>query len=245
MPTPEARRARLGHLYELLAGTDTVEEFVADLARVAVEHMDVRVSCGLTARQEGRTVTIASSDELAAELDRIQNTTDQGPGPRAIATGETIHVTDPAVATWTAWREIALRRGVTQALSLPLIARGATLGALNLYSISNIPFTAEDHEAAENFAAHATGTLMVASRLAQLADLTGHLEAALTSRAAIDQAKGILIAENGCTPDEAFTLLRQASQNRNMKLRDLATQIVAQASHRPDDITSSHTSVTD
>jgi GAF domain-containing protein len=232
LPTPEARRARLGHLYDLLAGTETVEEFAAGLANAAVDHMDVRVSCGLTAHLEGRTVTIASSDALAKELGQIQDASGEGPSLDAIVTGLPIEVTDPTSASWPAWREAALAHGLRMALSLPLIRADETLGVLNLYSTSSIPFTDEDREAARTFATHATGSLMVAIRLVHLAELTGHLEIALESRGVIDQAKGILIAENRCTPDEAMALLRKASQNRNVKLRDLAAQIVAQASGR-------------
>lgn len=232
MPTPEARRARLGHLYELLAGSDTVAEFAADLARVAADHMDVRVSCGLIAQLEGRTVAIASSDDLAKQLDAVQDATGEGPCIEAIRTGQTVDVTDPAVVDWRAWRDAALDQGLRQALSVPLIARSETLGAVNLYSTSSTPFTSDDREAAQTFAIHATGSLMVATRLAQLAELGGHLESALHSRAIIDQAKGVIIAENHCTADEAFEILRRASQNRNLKLRELAVQIVTSASRR-------------
>lgn len=241
MPTPEARRARLGHLYELLAGSETVDEFATGLARAAVDHMDVRVSCGLTAQMEARTVTIASTDALAADLDRVQDTVGEGPSVQAMATGLTVEVDDLTDAPWPAWRDVALGYGVRLALSLPLVAHDETLGALNMYSTSAIPFTDEDREAAHLFATHATGTLMVAVRLAQLAELTGHLETALESRGVIDQAKGVLVAENRCSPDEAMAILRKASQNRNMKLRDLAALIVAQASGAEDAATAQST----
>jgi GAF domain-containing protein len=231
MPTPEARRARLGHLYELLAGTETVEEFAGGLARAAVDHMGgAGVSCGLTALMEARTVAIASSDELAADLDRIQDTAGEGPCVQAIATGKTVWVTDLATAPWPAWRDAALGYGLRQVLSLPLIGRTEPLGALNMYSTSTVPFNDEDRDAVHTFAIHATGALMVAVRLAQLAELTGHLETALESRGVIDQAKGVLMAENHCTADEAMAILRKASQNRNVKLRDLASLIVARVS---------------
>ena len=53
------------------------------------------------------------------------------------------------------------------------------------------------------------------------------LKAALESRPAIDQAKGILVARHGCTPDEAFEMLAAASQRDNRKVRDLAADIVS------------------
>ena len=53
------------------------------------------------------------------------------------------------------------------------------------------------------------------------------LEAAVQSRAVIDQAKGIIMAQDQCTGDAAFQLLVRASQNRNVKLRLLAEQLVS------------------
>jgi len=59
------------------------------------------------------------------------------------------------------------------------------------------------------------------------------LRAALRSRPAIDQAKGILMARHGCTADEAFGMLSEASQRSNQKLRDLAAGIVDSAQENP------------
>ena len=53
------------------------------------------------------------------------------------------------------------------------------------------------------------------------------LAAALESRATIEQAKGVIMATTGCTPDDAFDLLRQQSQTENRKLRDIAAEVVA------------------
>jgi hypothetical protein len=55
------------------------------------------------------------------------------------------------------------------------------------------------------------------------------LQARLETMPVIEQAKGILIAQQGCTADEAFDLLRQASQRSNIRVRDLAAKIVAEA----------------
>lgn len=234
MPDAAARRARVGPLYELLAGIDTLDEFLAELTRIAVDEIDRELSCGLTAQVEGTRFTIASSDDLAAALDQVQYDTGEGPCLTAIATGRTVEINDPAnTEQWPTWLAEATERGLRKSLSTPLVtASGDVLGALNLYSISTGKFTDADRDGASLFTAQATGALAVAIRLAQLAELTGHLEAALRSRGVIDQAKGIMMAEQHCTADEAFALLRKASANRNVKLRDVATQIVTRVSRR-------------
>ena len=52
----------------------------------------------------------------------------------------------------------------------------------------------------------------------EVADLCAVLE----TRPVIDQAKGMLIAEHGCSPDEAFNMITAASQRNNHKVRDVA-----------------------
>ena len=55
------------------------------------------------------------------------------------------------------------------------------------------------------------------------------LQARLASMPVIEQAKGILMAQQGCSEDQAFDALRRASQRENIKVRDLAASIVARA----------------
>ena len=63
--------------------------------------------------------------------------------------------------------------------------------------------------------------------------MSAHLQAALASRAVIDQAVGIIMGQNRCTVDEAFEVLRSISQNRNVKLRDIAADMVTAVSGQP------------
>ena len=69
-------------------------------------------------------------------------------------------------------------------------------------------------------------------RIAEEHTENANLRIALNSRSIIDQAIGILIAQQQCTVEDAFALLRQASQGRNVKLRDVAAQVVASAQRR-------------
>lgn len=93
------------------------------------------------------------------------------------------------------------------------------MGALNLYSKSPDAFDDESREMGSVFAAHAAVALGSARN-------EEHLEAALASRDVIGQAKGLLMAREGITPDEAFAVLRKASQRLNVKLRDIAGRVV-------------------
>ena len=61
---------------------------------------------------------------------------------------------------------------------------------------------------------------------ASAGDEIGHLHRALQSQPVIEQAKGLLMAQHGCTPDEAFAMLMRASQRENRKLRDVARAMI-------------------
>jgi ANTAR domain len=63
--------------------------------------------------------------------------------------------------------------------------------------------------------------------------LTTQLRAALASRSVIDQAIGIIMAEQRCTAQQAFEILRIASQNRNAKLRHVAADVITNLTGRP------------
>jgi AmiR/NasT family two-component response regulator len=64
-------------------------------------------------------------------------------------------------------------------------------------------------------------------------EIAAQLKEALTTRAVIDQALGILMAQRRCTSYEAFELLRQVSQHRNVKLHQVAAAVVEQVTGEP------------
>jgi len=75
--------------------------------------------------------------------------------------------------------------------------------------------------------------LALAVRIAERTEMSKHLQTALASRAVIDQALGIIMGQNRCSADEAFEVLRTASQNRNVKLRDIAAEMITAVSGQP------------
>jgi AmiR/NasT family two-component response regulator len=72
--------------------------------------------------------------------------------------------------------------------------------------------------------------MVLAVRQARQVRLNDDLQTAMGTRRVIDQAIGVVMAQNRCTSEEAFRLLRQASQHRNVKLRQVATDIVTAVS---------------
>jgi transcriptional regulator with GAF, ATPase, and Fis domain len=175
---------------------------------------------------EGRTIsTQGSSDDVATRVDAIQYETGEGPCLDAIRDHEVV-VTDD-LATEERWPDFASRTvvdvGARSMLSFRLFADEDTLGALNLYSREPGAFGDESREFGCLFAAHAAVAMSSAKQHEQM-------EEALRSRDVIGQAKGILMARQGVTEDQAFDMLRRASQRLNVKLREVAERVAGSRS---------------
>jgi AmiR/NasT family two-component response regulator len=98
---------------------------------------------------------------------------------------------------------------------------------MNLYATEERAFKPEDRHISAQFASQAAIVLANSQAYWDVRNLGEHLAQAMRSRAGIEQAKGILMAAEHCTEDEAFDMMVRASQRENTKLRDIASRIVA------------------
>jgi GAF domain-containing protein len=117
--------------------------------------------------------------------------------------------------------------GVRSSLSVPLPYQGASVGALNVYSSEAAAFAApESLEAGLEVAETIAVAVVNADAHHQLSEQARNMRLAMDSRAVIEQAKGVLMAQRHVDSDQAFEILREASQRYNRKLRDIALGIV-------------------
>jgi GAF domain-containing protein len=182
----------------------------------------------ITTFRDGRPEASAASSDWARQLDEMQYLEHEGPCLDSARTGNVFRIADVAAETrWPGYLPRAGAAGVRSLLSVPLAAEGRLIGALNLYAKAPEAFTPESVSVAEIIAAHTGLATQVASAYFGQRELADQLRQAMESRAVIEQAKGVVLSARGCDADEAFTLLRQASQQRNVKLRDVAAQVVA------------------
>jgi len=180
---------------------------------------------------KGRRLTSSVlSDEKLQEIDRAQHASDDGPCVAAYRTGETVFLPSTCGSgPYPEFRSAAFRHGVLSVLSLPMHPGGDVLGALNLYAESEHAFTITDIESGEVFAAQAGVLVANAQAYWEAQSLAEHLAQAMASRAEIEQAKGIIMSATGLSPDEAFDQLREQSQHENVKVREIAAEIVRRA----------------
>ena len=196
---------------------------VAQLACAAIKPADL---AGLTMLADGKPATGVFTDQDAPDIDAAQYASGHGPCLEAFRTQQIYRIDDTAAdQRWPEFSRAAASHGVTATLSAPVIARGEGIGALNFYSRTG-PFGDEYVEEAERFARHSALVLSNAQVYWDARELAEGMRQAMRSRSTIDQAIGILMAEQRCTADEAFALLRTHSQNTNRKIRDLAATII-------------------
>lgn len=212
----------------LLLAERGVERTLAKVCELAVETIDGCDHAGVSL-VEGRMVnTVGANDEVPAMVDSIQYEVDQGPCVDAIRDHEVFQADN--LGDETRWPKFAERAagetGVASMLSHRLFAEEDTMGALNLYSRRPAAFDEEARALASVFAAHAAVALVAARREEQFHE-------ALASRDLIGQAKGILMARQGISSEQAFDALRRASQRLNIKLREVAQRVLTS----PDDQT--------
>lgn len=227
-PTLLEPHTAFAELSKIMLGSQpltAVLERVAELAKQTLPGAD-EVSVTLV---DGDNVgTVVFTGNLAAGLDERQYESGFGPCLDAAASGATVRIDDTAhEEKYTDFAAMALRFGVRSTLSVGLPVPQRTIGALNIYVGADEPMDAEAQELAQTFAGYAAVALANATLYTSTADLAEQMQHAMQSRAVIEQAKGIIMAERRCSADDAFTLLVRWSQDRNRKLRDLADEIVA------------------
>jgi hypothetical protein len=116
--------------------------------------------------------------------------------------------------------------GAASSLRIPLALDDENSAVVDLCSSRPGAFSAEDIAEAQEFTAVASQALLLALRISQLSDSRDDLAAAMQSRTIIDMAIGAIMAQNRCRRDAAFKILRNTSNNRNMKIRDVATTLI-------------------
>jgi GAF domain-containing protein len=204
-------------------------ETLQRVADVAVSAVEPATAVGVTLRDnQGRWTTAVNTSEISPKIDQAQYDADAGPCVTAYLDGVVVRVDDTTAvaAKWPAFSERARQYGVLSTLSLPLRTGRTVVGGFNLYATSRRAFTPEHETDAGLFAVHAAAVLANAQAYWRVFDLAAGLEVAMRSRATIEQAKGKIMAQYGCGPDEAWDRLVKISQNSHVRLRDVARQIV-------------------
>ncbi len=225
--------AGLAGLSRLLTGSRPVPEVLADIARYAVTAIPGADGAGLIMLDGDRPQTVVASANFVREIDEIQYSLGEGPCLAAVASRSTQTTGSlGGEPRWPRFGPRVGRLGVHSVLSLPLVLPDLVVGALTVYARAKNAFDPEAIGIAEQFSVPAAVSVHNAQVLVQSQRLAAQLAEALTSRAVIDQAVGILMSRTGVGAVEAFDRLRSMSAAEHVKLADLARTLVDQAVRR-------------
>jgi GAF domain-containing protein len=225
----------IGSLTELsraLAEDESISDTLQSILTLALRLVPGCHAASITVMDEdGQPATVAATDPETEELDRRQYLLRDGPCLDA-ARRQQVNSWSMAEAEqrWPEFTHLAQEMGLRSYLCAGLGMGDRRLGALNLSSRGTDGFDQLDQGLVTLFVPPASAAIVTADRYAQARGLAAQLEQALLSRAVIDQAIGIIMAESHCPADQAFAVLKRASNNRRTKLRDLAGEIVARVS---------------
>ncbi len=203
-----------------LAAEDTVQDTVERVLEYAVKALDCGYAGVMFLHKRRRVETAAATDPVVEGLDRIQVECGEGPDMELVQDRDSVLVPDVgSERRWPTWAGHVRRAGIRSFLNVRLYTHADVVGTLNFYDAMPDRFDTDDQEVAHILAAHAAVALASARE-------TEHLWRAVDARRMIGQAQGILMERYGLAGDQAFAVLLRYSQDRNVKLREVARELV-------------------
>ncbi|MCZ4510148.1 GAF and ANTAR domain-containing protein [Streptomyces sp. ActVer] len=197
-----------------------------------VEHATVLINgcdhAGILTVRRGEVHALAATSDLVRRADRIQQDLQEGPCFDAVTDRQQVYTIQDLRQPHDRWPRFAPelnKLGMGSAMGFLLFTEDDDLGALNVYSREPGTFDEAAQRAGWILASHAAVAFSAARTHQQL----GH---ALETRHEIGEAMGILMERHGLTEDTAFKVLKKASQDRNIKLREIA-RLICETGEKP------------
>lgn len=207
-----------------LLESETSSRAFSQLTRMTLEVIPGAESASITRGRGDHYQTIAPTGPDASGADRLQYEIGTGPCLDALMEQRALWTGDVRRDTrWPSFGPSAAEQfGIVSMLSIGMVVGGGFSASLNVYSRQQDTFSEHVRTFGTAFAAYAgvvLGTVLWAERVA-------NLEKALASSRRIGMAVGVLMAGQRITGDQAFTMLRTASQNGNRRVSELAEDVI-------------------
>jgi GAF domain-containing protein len=227
----DARARALAEAFVILADTLVADYDVIDLldrlSNECVALLPVDAAGLLLSDQRGALQVVSSSAEQAHLMDLLQVQTREGPCLDCFRSSRQVTAPDlSADGRWPRFAVHAQQAGYRAVHALPLRLRSETIGALNLFGVRPGPLSLDDLRIGQALADVATISILQERAIHRRDVLAEQLQAALNSRVIIEQAKGVLAERGRLDPSEAFALLRSQARSNNVRLSDLARDVL-------------------
>jgi GAF domain-containing protein len=204
-----------------------LSDYLDDVAIRTAARLEDVAGVAVTLKVADGPLTVGSSNDLAADVDAIQY--EVGVGPCLYALREGIGSYVPDLANDHRWRDYGPRaaaRGAACCVSVPVLVDADPVAVVKIYADRVDGITEPQRALARSVATDIAGGIGLARRLSVQAHTIDDRESAMDTRRIIDLALGVLMERARCNADQAFTLLRKQSQATNVKLREIAREIV-------------------
>jgi GAF domain-containing protein len=223
---------RIAEVAQLLEADEVPDDVLHRLTALGAELVPGGTAAAVTIAMASGALIVAASDQRLEELHRLQfgdadGDDADGPVAETLRHNEPRRVDDTAAERrWPAFCRAAAEAGFASCLVLPLRTDRQPAGALALYGPEPNVFRGAAHDVALLVAAQGGAAVHNATLYRTCRRMVDNLHAGLESRAVIEQAKGVLHAELGVSPEEAFRLLSRHSQNTNQRVRKVSARLV-------------------
>lgn len=228
MPRESLLAETFVELADTLVADFDVVELLTLLGDRCVEVLDVGAAGILLAAPEGDLRLMASSSEAMRVLELFELQAHEGPALDCYRTGEPVVNQDLRAANgrWPRFAPEALAAGFLSVHALPMRLRGTVIGALNLFHVASGEMRPPDIAVAQALAAVATIAILQHRAAREAQTLNEQLNVALNSRVVIEQAKGMVAERLGLDMEQAFARLRTHARNHNLRLADVARDVI-------------------
>ncbi|CAL9656876.1 hypothetical protein SUDANB145_06813 [Streptomyces sp. enrichment culture] len=214
---------RMALLARDLLAQETVDDTLERITHAATDLVEGCEAAGILIVQAGRVRSVAPTDQVVVDSDRLQERLAEGPCfdiARSVADERGFRITDfnDEPERWPAYVPAARELGLGSMMGILLYTDDEELGALDFYSRRPGAFTEASETAGWLLASHAAVAFSSARSHAQM-------QQAIDTRHTIGEAMGILMGSHRITEEQAFGVLRRYSQDHNVKLRDVARRV--------------------
>jgi GAF domain-containing protein len=205
-----------------------LSDYLDDVASRTAARLGVVAGVAVTLELADGPLTVGASNDLAADVDSIQYEVGVGPCLYALHEGIGMYVRDLANDhRWGDYGPRAAARGAASCVSVPVLVDDRPAAVLKAYASSIDGLSRSQRDLATSVAADVAGGIGLARQLSIQAQTIDDRESAMDTRRVIDLALGVLMERTQCDANQAFALLRKQSQNSNLKVRDVAGQVLA------------------
>ncbi len=203
-------------------------DFLHNLSERAARICDALAVGILLADSQGKLQYMAASTEQARLVELFQLQTNEGPCYDCFTMREPVINTNLSTAAgrWPHFAPRAIDAGFGSVHAIPMRLRNEVIGTLNIFGGESGRFDEGDVRVVQALADVATIAILQERSVQRAETLTEQLQGALNSRVIVEQAKGVLSARRGISPEQAFTLMRDHARQHRQRLGVVATAVL-------------------